>query len=72
MTFFHHSMTDAELTRAADATENPFLRMVSERLAERRAQLATIAQLSEINPDTPPTGDECMDRLERVNTISRA
>lgn len=71
MTFFHHSMTDQELTRAADSMENPFTRVLSDRLVRRADQLQRIARLADISPDLPPTGDDCLDRLEWVATIAR-
>lgn len=69
--FFHHSMTDRELIRAADACENPQLRTLADRLARRADQLQRIARMADISPDLPPTADDCLDRLERVATIAR-
>lgn len=66
MTFFHHTMTDRELIRAAEACEGQHLRMLADRLATRATQLATIARLSDISPTTPPTADNCLDRLQRI------
>lgn len=68
--FFHSTMTDAELIRAADAGENPHLRLMADRLKTRGDQLREIARLADVDAYTPPTADEIMDRLCRVSDIS--
>ena len=45
--YFHHSLTDQELIRAADSTENPAIRFMADRLATRRAQLDKIRDLTQ-------------------------
>jgi hypothetical protein len=69
MTFYHSSMTDRELIRAAESMENPFTRFLSGRLATRADQLREVQALADVSPDLPPTGDDCLDRLESIAAI---
>ncbi len=44
--FLHHTMTDAEILRTCEGCESPHLRIVSNRLRERVAEMGEIHKLA--------------------------
>lgn len=77
--YFHHTMTDGELIRAADACENPQLRMLADRLESRSNALAQLLRLyGRIPPhefedltraDEMPRLDEFLIAVDRVHEL---
>lgn len=72
MSFFHQSMTDAELIRAADVCEGQPLRMMAQRLKTRAAELAAVADAVAMVPDSERAalaGTHCAEALATIERI---